>query len=354
MRKFVFIPVLLLLPLLSRAQAGLEFASPVHDFGQTVLGSGPVSCTFTGINRSSVPVTIQSVTTSCGCTNVKWNHDPVKPGAAVSISVTYSNDEAPAPFDKTVTVSVLGRPSPILLHIRGVSVREIKPDREVYTFLYGGRIGLTSDSFKCGNIEQGRSRSDETTVANLSSEPVNVTFSNVSDGLSLSVVPNPVPAGKHASLKYSVTSRPDKWGTNIYDATLVLNGKSSGRKISIKALTAENFSSYTKEERAHGSRPVFEESTYSFGHKKQGAVVNAVFTCTNSGKAPLSVHKVESDCAGVVPGAFPLVEPGSSGRFSVRLDTGNLPRGEALVTVTLITNSPMRPLVILFLAGWID
>ncbi|MCQ2166068.1 MAG: hypothetical protein MJY49_01380 [Bacteroidales bacterium] len=40
--------------------------------------------------------------------------------------------------------------------------------------------------------------------------------------------------------------------------------------------------------------------------------------------------------------------------MTVTLDTKNLPKGEALVIVSLTTNSPQRPIVNLFFAGIID
>ena len=47
----------------------------------------------------------------------------------------------------------------------------------------------------------------------------------------------------------------------------------------------------------------------------------------------------------------PDLEPGESGSFKVRLNTSDLPEGEAVVYLTLITNSPLRPIVNLFIVG---
>ena len=42
------------------------------------------------------------------------------------------------------------------------------------------------------------------------------------------------------------------------------------------------------------------------------------------------------------------------GSITVNVDTADMPEGEMLVTVTLTTNSPSRPIVNLFLTGWIE
>ena len=84
--------------------SGVEMDKDVHDFGDIILGSGAVSCTFTLTNNSEKPVAIYNVVSSCGCTDVAWTKEPVKPGAKAKISATYSNNEAPVPFDKNLTV----------------------------------------------------------------------------------------------------------------------------------------------------------------------------------------------------------------------------------------------------------
>ena len=59
---------------------GLEIDKFVHNFGDILLDSGPVSCTFTLKNTGNKPVVIYNVTTTCGCTNVDWTKEPIRPG----------------------------------------------------------------------------------------------------------------------------------------------------------------------------------------------------------------------------------------------------------------------------------
>ncbi len=356
MRRFVtLLSVICCVSSNAGAQEIFRFESTVHDFGQVLISVGPVSCSFEAVNVSSSPAVIQSVVSSCGCTSVRWDHDPIAPGMSTKVSATYSNDEGPYPFDKTLTVNIAGTRCPVILHLRGVAMERLKSDAEIYTFKYGNALALPSDSFKCVNIEQGESRGDQTTIANLSDSPAKVTFTGVSDGLKVEVKPNPVPAGGHATLYYTVSSIPGKWGRNLYNAIPVVNGKSTGRSINVTAHTTENFSSLTREQKSKGSRPVFAESTWSFGHRKQGAKVCATFKCVNKGAAPLHIYKVDSDYEGLsATNPVKDVAPGEEDTLTVTLDTKNLPKGEALVIVTLTTNSPQRPIVNLFFAGIID
>jgi len=334
--------------------AKLKFNKQVHDFGQILISNGPVKCAFTATNTSNQTIVIQSVTTTCGCTVASWTHDPIQPGQTAKVSVTYSNDEGPYPFDKTLTVKLVGEQTPILLHIRGISQEKIKADKDVYTTVFGGTLGMLTDEFKTLNIEQGNSRQDQTTIANLSASPLKISFTGVSESLAIEVKPNPAPAHAHATLYYTISSKQGVWGWNNYQATVNINGQSSGKTVKFRAFTAENFSSLTKEQKSLGSRPVFKESTFSFGHKKKGTIIDAKFFCENKGKSTLKIYKVDADHQGLTPGQFKDIEPGNSDYFTIRMDTKNLPCGEALIIVTLTTNSPLRPVVNLFLAGWID
>ena len=60
---------------------GIEFDRYVHNFGDIMLDSGPVSCTFNLTNKGSKPVVIYNVTTTCGCTDVEWTREPIRAGA---------------------------------------------------------------------------------------------------------------------------------------------------------------------------------------------------------------------------------------------------------------------------------
>ena len=80
----------------------VEFDKTIHNFGDVMLSDGPLSCTFTMKNVSEKPVVIYNVVTSCGCTDVEWTREPIKPGNTGTISTVYTNDEGPYPFDKTL------------------------------------------------------------------------------------------------------------------------------------------------------------------------------------------------------------------------------------------------------------
>ena len=98
----------------------VSFDKTVHDFGKVSLRDGMLSCTFTVTNTGDEKMYIQTVMSSCGCTDVKWTRTAIGPGESGTIEATYSNDEGPYPFDKTLTVYTTVTKKPTVLHLRGV------------------------------------------------------------------------------------------------------------------------------------------------------------------------------------------------------------------------------------------
>ena len=356
----------------------------VHDFGDILLSDGPVSATFTVTNVGSRPLVIYNVVSSCGCTDVEWTKQPIKKGEKGTIKATYKNDEGAYPFDKNLTVYLSEPKQPVVLRLRGESHKKKLSLTELYTTRFGN-LGFKTVDIKGGNLSQEQQRSGELVVANLGSKPLQVDFKDVSEGLALSVSPNPIPAGSTAKLVWTVTADRNHWGKNYYYATPLAGGRSykavvtpskepvkteagteavvadpnpelgAGKeRIGIYTIIKENFTSWSKKERDAAAVPVAAESTFTFGKVKAGTQVKGSFEIENKGKSAFKVYKVDSESSHLKTAPVGDIAPGAKGTVDVSLDTAGMPKGECLVILTLTTNSPLRPIVNLFLTGWIE
>ena len=99
---------------------------------------------------------------------------------------------------------------------------------------------------------------------------------------------------------------------------------------------------------------MFESSTWSFGKIKAGETVHATFEFTNKGSKPFCIYKVDINACKWSHSDIPVAAPGETVKFRVHLDTTDMPKGEALSIINLTTNSPLRPIVNLFISGWIE
>ncbi len=339
----------------TRLDNGIEIDKTVHNFGDILLGSGPVSCTFTLTNTGEKPVVIYNVSTTCGCTDVTWTREPIRPGSKGEIKVTYSNDEGAYPFDKSLTAYMSDHRKPVILKLRGASIEKARPLTELYPVQYGP-LGLKEDVLNCGNLEQGGSKTGAVMIANISDKPLNLTFTDVSPRLTIKPSRNPIPANSTAELIFTVKADRSIWGKTKYSATPLLNGKSHKNNkgkttIEVGAFTKENFSGMTAEQKGKAAMPRFETSTFNFGKAKVGESIKATFTFRNEGRDDFRVYKIDTDAESFSAGDIPATAAGTTRSFTVTINTKGMKRGESLTIVTLTTNSPSRPIVNLFISG---
>ena len=338
----------------------IRFDRKVHDFGDVLIAEGPVSCIFTFTNIGKAPLVIHNVISSCGCTTPEWTREPVKPGATGTIQATFSNDQGPYPFDKTLTVYVgVGSSSldrPVLLRLRGVSHEQKKDLDELFT-THIGNLGLRKTEVSIGYIDQGVVKSDQMQVANLSKGELTVATASVTPGLTVTVTPNPIPARSMARLTYTVNPAEmgrTAWGRQQYDVTFRLNGRDYSDKLSVSGVIKDNFEKLSKEDIERAGIPVVDRSYFEFGEVKKGATVNATYSIRNKGKNPLTIHHIDGrGNAAEIQTKLPLtIKPGGKAEVKIKLDTVALDyQGEVIEVLTVITDAPSKPILNLFITG---
>ena len=330
------------------------FDKLVHDFGDVSIEDGPLTCTFTVTNNGTEPLVLFEVVSSCGCTDVTWTREPLQPGKSGTISATFKNEDGPFPFDKTLTVYISGQRKPVILRLRGTVHEKKKSLSELYGAQKLGDFGLKARDYKAGVLKQGLTVSETATVANLGKKPLKVEFTEVSEHLKLNISPNPIPAGSTATLVFTIEAAPGLYGKHTYTAVPVLNGRKASAPLSVWSTTRENFDKWTDEERNNGAIPVFENSTANFGIVKAGDPVEVTFNCSNRGKSTFHIYQADPEDPALKVLEMTDCEPGGKGLVRVSLNTSAVEKGEAVIMLTLTTNSPLRPVVNLFVAGQIQ
>jgi hypothetical protein len=85
------------------AKASIEWEKTSYDFGK-IAKNTPVTVEFEFKNNSIVPLVINSVKPSCGCTVADYPREPVQPGKSAKITVNYNAGNI-GHFTKSITVS---------------------------------------------------------------------------------------------------------------------------------------------------------------------------------------------------------------------------------------------------------
>ena len=81
----------------------LKLKETEHDFGKIPQGR-PVYYTFEIVNIGTVPLKLDDVHPSCGCTTPEWSREPIAPGATAQIKVGY-NAAAENYFEKFISIT---------------------------------------------------------------------------------------------------------------------------------------------------------------------------------------------------------------------------------------------------------
>ena len=80
----------------------IEFGKTEIDMGKLQQGK-PKEVSFQLKNTGDFPLLIQHVETSCGCTQVQWPKNPIKPGNKAEVKLSYDAKKT-GQFSKTITV----------------------------------------------------------------------------------------------------------------------------------------------------------------------------------------------------------------------------------------------------------
>lgn len=95
----------------------------------------------------------------------------------------------------------------------------------------------------------------------------------------------------------------------------------------------------------------FESSTHEFSKVKSGEVILHTFKFKNTGGADLTIEDVKPSCGCTTAGEWSkLLKPGESGTIPIKLDTSRF-KGALTKTVTVTSNDPKKPRIVLMLKG---
>ncbi len=104
-------------PATPATQKNILWNETTHDFGK-IVQNAPAEVTFTFKNTGTDPVVVTAARSSCGCTVAEYTKEPVRPGGSGMVKATY-NSARVGSFAKTVSVTLEGNPSPVVLTIKG-------------------------------------------------------------------------------------------------------------------------------------------------------------------------------------------------------------------------------------------
>jgi hypothetical protein len=326
---------------MAQAKPKIKFDKQTHDFGTFKEAAGIQTTTFAFKNEGAVPLVLTNVRASCGCTTPKWTREPVAPGAAGEIQVSYNPKNRPGSFTKSVTVTSNAEVQTTILRITGKVEQREKTLAEQYPRQIGP-LRVKSNYLSFAKLKQGETVTKELELVNDTDEEVEVGFRTVPSHLIAVAEPSTIPAKSRGKLKVTYnTTEAKTYGFASHRIYLSLNGsKDYKNSVGVSCTIVEDFSHLTAEQLANAPVAEFAPKTYDFGEMNQGDKKEHTFTLTNKGKSDLIIRRVRSSCGctAVAP-SKKVIAAGETAPIKVTFDSRGK-RGRQSKSITVITNDP--------------
>lgn len=315
-----------------------------HDFGTFKESDGNQTTTFKFTNNGDVPLILNNVRASCGCTTPKWTREPVAPGKTGEIQVSYNPKNRPGSFNKSVMVRSNAENGTTVLRIKGKVEEREKTLAELYPRQIG-KLRVKTNHVSFSRMKENDKETKEIELVNDTDKPVEVGFRRVPGHLEVKAEPETIPSQGKGKLKITYDAqKADTYGFASHRIYLSLDGSQDYRaSVGVSATIEEDFSHLSAEELSKAPVAKFSEKSHDFGEMKQGDKMDHTFTLTNNGKSELVIRNVRSSCGctAVAP-AKKVIAPGESAPVKVTFNSQGK-RGRQSKSITVITNDPKTP-----------
>jgi hypothetical protein len=344
----VYLSVLLLFAAFSlSAQPKIAFDKTRHDFGKVSEGDGAASYDFTFKNTGSTPLIIQNVTTTCGCTTPEWTKEPVRPGAAGFVRVSYDVKGRPGAIDRTITVHSNSQPPTTGLRIAGEVVPVDRHPTEAFRYP-AGAIRLSDMHVAFNRMYSHEKPELVVTAYNPGPDAVKISFINLPAHIKTEVTPATIKSGEKASIKVTYdAARKNDWDFVTDRISMILNDdKTKDYKLTVTGTIQEDFSRQTAAQLQNAPVVSLDRQVIEAGKIRKGEKKTDQIKLTNNGKGKLLIRKIDTGSQLLTVNAPKEINAGASANLSVTFDTAGQ-SGEQNKSITIITNDPKNPKIIL-------
>ncbi len=332
--------------------ADIQFEKPDHSFGQIKEEAGPASFNFKFTNAGQIPLIIQGVEASCGCTTPEWSQEPILPGKSGFIKVSYHPEQRPGAFNKSITVSANIPGTYRVLTISGEVIPRIPDIINLFPVDFG-KIRLSSGELSFVRIKDHETKSDTIWIYNPGASPVSVDFKIIPPHLSIKTVPALLPPTSKGFflISFDATKKPE-YGFITNRIYLSFNGEEKYHDaIKVSATIEEDFSELSAEDMKNAPRIDYNSRTFDFKEIPEGQTVEYTFIVMNKGNRDLIIRSVTASC-GCTTGkpASNTIAPGATTELKVSFDSHDK-TGIQNKIITIVSNDPEQATTLLRVIG---
>lgn len=330
----------------------LRFLQDEYNFGPVSERTGDLKHRFGFVNEGSGPLWLNSVQPSCACTTPEWTHDSIFPGDTGYVDVSYSTYARPGEFSKTIGIYPNTPQGVVLITIKGEVYLPNDGSEESQRRMYYGDLRFAESYISADPIYTNRVDTFTARLVNSGAQTVNIIeVAKLPHYIRLMHVPESVEPGETALMQVFIDgSKIGKWGYVADQIVLQTDDPIIGPKgLHVVANVKEYFPKMSKGQLK--KQPLVESDRYehSFGEHREGAILHTSFTLKNSGKTPLVIHDIVTDCACVsIEWTSKTLAPGETAILKTSFDTV-LRQGVQVRPIKVVSNDPRRPEMMMYL-----
>ena len=330
----------------------LRFIQEEYNFGPVSERTGDLKHRFGFVNDGNGPLWLNSVQPSCACTTPEWSHDSIYPGDTGYVDVSYSTYARPGEFSKTIGIYPNTPQGVIIITIKGEVYLPNDDSKEAQERMYFGDLRFAENYISADPIFNNQTDTFTARLVNSGAQTVNINeVSKLPQYIRILNVPESVEPGETVLLQILVDgSKIGKWGYVTDQIVLQTDDPIIGPKgLHVVANVKEFFPKMSKGQLKKQPWAESDRYEHNFGEHKEGAILHTSFTLKNSGKTPLIIHDIVTDCACVsISWTTKTLAPGESVELKTSFDTV-LRQGVQMRPIKVVSNDPRHPEMMMYL-----
>lgn len=336
-----------LMPYGAKAQQ-LSVKNQVIDCGN-VIYEQPVTAKFEMQNRSSNPITIKDVKTSCGCTTVEYPKGQIAPGESFVVNATYDSRQM-GHFFKDIALYSDATQQPFYLQIRGVVVEEIIDFAGQYPYTIVD-LNVDRNDVEFDDVNRGDRPVQKINIRNASSKSVSPVVMHLPSYMQAQVSPTTLLPGRQGTISLILDSK--KVRDYGLTQTSVFLGMYPGDKvhpekeISVSTVLLPAFTEMTETQMQYAPKLNLssEELNIAFNGKSKKTETIII---ENKGRTELDISALQMFTVGMkVKLNKTRLQAGEQAKLKITVDAREIKKARSKPRVLMITNDPKRPKVII-------
>ena len=323
-----------------------------HNFGKIKEEAGSADVNFNFTNTGKIPLIIQGVEASCGCTTPEYSREPVLPGKTGFIKVSYNPEQRPGAFSKSITVTANIPKTVRVLTIAGEVIPKALNLNDLFPIDFG-KIRLSSDELSFVRIKDHEIKRDTIRIYNPGTSSVSVNFKNIPPHLTIKTIPEILlPKSKGIFVITFDASKKPEYGFAYNRIFMAFNGEENYTDpLKVRATIEEDFSKLRTADLENAPKIEYNTKVFDFKEIAEGKTAEYTFWVMNKGKKDLLIRSVTTSCGCTTgkPSSNTIV-PGGSAELKVTFDS-HQKVGMQNKIITVISNDPSHSTTLLRIIG---